>query len=136
VQAGFPQAKVLFMDPSLQEMEALAQVALKRLPQELLVHVDGVVIQVEEFPDRQTVRELNLQSRYDLLGLYRGVPIDQKSVTATPDDIDMIFMYRGPILDFWNETGEDLSHLVRHVLIHEIGHHFGLSDADMERIES
>jgi len=124
------------MDPSLQEMEALAQVALKRLPQELLVHVDGVVIQVEEFPDRQTVRELNLQSRYDLLGLYRGVPIDQKSVTATPDDIDMIFMYRGPILDFWNETGEDLSHLVRHVLIHEIGHHFGLSDADMERIES
>jgi predicted Zn-dependent protease with MMP-like domain len=121
--------------PSLEEMEILAAQALKTLPGELLVHVEGVVIRVEEFPDEETERALNLASPFDLLGLYRGVSIDRKSILATPDDVDMITLYRSPILDFWCESGEDLKHLVRHVLIHEIGHHFGLSDADMERIE-
>ncbi|MCG8508350.1 MAG: metallopeptidase family protein, partial [Rhodospirillales bacterium] len=64
-----------------------------------------------------------------------GVPLDQQSVSDTGDRIDMIFLYRSPILDYWCETGEDLTHVVRHVLIHEIGHHFGFSDADMDRIE-
>lgn len=121
--------------PSLEEMEILAAHALKTVPGELLVHVEGVVIRVEEFPDSETQGALELASPYDLLGLYRGVSLDQKSILATPDDVDMITLYRGPILDFWCESGEDLNHLVRHVLIHEIGHHFGLSDEDMERIE-
>ncbi len=121
--------------PSLEQIEAIAARALKTVPGELLAHVEGVVIRVEEFPDSETEDALGLASPYDLLGLYRGVSIDQKSIAATPDDIDMIYLYRAPILDFWCESGEDLEHLVRHVLIHEIGHHFGLSDDDMERIE-
>ena len=79
---------------------------------------------------------MKLESPYELLGLYRGVSLDEKSVSESPQDVDMIFLYRAPLLDYWCETGEDLSHLIRHVLIHEIGHHFGFSDADMEKIES
>ena len=79
---------------------------------------------------------MKLESPYELLGLYRGVSLDEKSVSESPQDVDMIFLYRTPLLDYWCETGEDLSHLIRHVLIHEIGHHFGFSDADMEKIES
>ena len=78
---------------------------------------------------------MGLDSPFDLLGLYRGVNIAHKSTAAIANDVDMIFIYRRPLLDYWCETGEDLKLLVRHVLIHEIGHHFGLSDDDMERIE-
>ncbi len=94
-----------------------------------------MAIRIEEFPDAETEREMGLESPFDLLGLYRGVSLDRKSVSDTPADVDMIFLYRRPILDYWCETGEDLTHIIRHVLIHEIGHHFGLSDEDMERIE-
>ncbi|MBL6933440.1 MAG: metallopeptidase family protein [Rhodospirillales bacterium] len=121
--------------PSLEEIESIAEAALNTVPKELLAHMDGLVIRVADFPDKDIVRELKLQSPFDLLGLYQGVSIDQKSISATPADVDMIFLYRRPILDYWGESGEELNHLVRHVLIHEIGHHFGLSDADMERIE-
>ena len=78
---------------------------------------------------------MGLDSPYDLLGLYRGVSLDRQSMTDTRAEIDMIFLYRASILDYWCESGEDLTHIVRHVLIHEIGHHFGFSDDDMERIE-
>ena len=122
--------------PSLGELEDIARQAFRRIPTELRRYADGVVIQVEDFPDAETERELRLESPFDLLGLYRGVSLDQKSVSETPADVDMIFLYRRPILDYWLESGEDLTHIVRHVLIHEIGHHFGLSDEDMERIES
>jgi len=122
--------------PGLDEIETIAAAALKTIPGVLLAHVDGVVIRIEEFPDEETERELGLESPFDLLGLYRGVSLDQKSVAEVASDIDMIFLYRRPILDMWCETGEDLHHIVRHVLIHEIGHHFGFSDADMDRIEA
>ena len=122
--------------PGLGAFEDIARQAFRRIPAELRRHADGVVIQVEEFPDAETERELRLESPFELLGLYRGVSLDQKSVSETPADVDMIFLYRRPILDYWSESGEDLTHIVRHVLIHEIGHHFGLSDEDMERIES
>jgi len=121
--------------PSLADMEEMAARAFASIPHELRRHVDGVAIRVEDFPDAETEREMGLQSPFDLLGLYRGVSLDQKSVAATPTDVDMIFLYRRPILDYWCETGEPLVHIVRHVLIHEVGHHFGLSDADMDRIE-
>ena len=122
--------------PDLAEMDAIAQGALATIPGELRHHVDGVVIRVEDFPDAHTEREMGLDSPFDLLGLYRGVSLDRKSVTETPEDVDMIFLYRRPLLDYWCETGEDLVHVVRHVLIHEIGHHFGFSDDDMQRIEN
>jgi predicted Zn-dependent protease with MMP-like domain len=79
---------------------------------------------------------MGLDSRFDLLGLYRGVALPLKSVSDPLPDIDMIYLYRRPILDYWYDTGGDLFDIVRHVLIHEIGHHFGFSDADMERIEN
>jgi len=122
--------------PTLEEIEAMAEDALATIPVPLLRHVGNVVIRVEEFPDAETEREMELESPFDLLGLYRGVDLTRKSVGDQPGDLDMIFLYRRPILDFWIETGEDLAHLVRHVLIHEIGHHFGFSDDDMEALEA
>ena len=121
--------------PTLDDLEAIGRAALKTVPHELRRHVRNVVIRVEEFPDEETEAEMGLESPFDLLGLYRGVSLHRKSTLATPQDVDMIFLYRRPILDYWCETGEDLSALVRNVLIHEIGHHFGLSDDDMERLE-
>jgi predicted Zn-dependent protease with MMP-like domain len=121
--------------PALADIEALAERALGAIPPELKQHLGPVVIRVEEFPDRETERQMGLESPFNLLGLYRGVALPQKSVGDPLPQIDMVFLYRRPILDYWCETGEDLEHVVRHVLIHEIGHHFGFSDADMERIE-
>ncbi len=122
--------------PSLDDLEAMALCAMKTIPAELARHVHDVVIQVRDFPDRETERETGLKSPFDLLGLYQGVSLDRKSVAWTATDQDRIFLYRRPILDYWCEEGGDLAHIVRHVIIHEIGHHFGLSDAAMERIES
>jgi len=124
------------MPPSLDDMEIIAARAFRTIPDELARHVTNVMIQVEDFPDRETEGEMKLESPFDLLGLYQGVSLDQKSVSEIPVDQDRIFLYRRPILDYWCESGEDLTHIVRHVLIHEIGHHFGLSDDDMERIEA
>jgi len=123
------------MPPNLDQMEAIAARELKTVPGELRRHIKGVVIRVEEFPDDDVMADLGLETPFDLLGLYQGVSLDRKSVSEPAADIDMIFLYRRPILDYWAESGEDLTLLIRHVLIHEIGHHFGLSDADMERIE-
>ena len=124
------------LPPSLADLEDLAHRALKTIPGELLRHTRDVVIRVDDFPDAETEREMGLESPFDLLGLYRGVPIGEKGTGYTPHDVDMIFLYRRPLLDYWCETEEDLEHLIRHVMIHEIGHHFGLSDEDMERIEA
>ena len=85
--------------------------------------------------DDETLDDLGLDTPFDLLGLYRGVSLDKKE-GALIDDVDMVFLYRRPILDYWCETGEPLARIVTHVLIHEIGHHFGFSDADMEAIEA
>jgi predicted Zn-dependent protease with MMP-like domain len=78
---------------------------------------------------------MELESPFDILGLYRGIALPHKSVVDTQAHVDMVFLYRRPILDYWCETDEDLAAVVRHVLIHEIGHHLGFSDEDMERIE-
>jgi len=118
------------------DIEALAQSALTTIPERLKRHVGNVIIRVDEFPDEDTEREMELESPFDILGLYRGVGMPYKSVIDPLPSIDMIFLYRRPILDYWCETGDDLYRVVRHVLIHEIGHHFGFSDADMDRIEA
>lgn len=122
--------------PSLADMEIMARRAFEQIPPELTAHVAGVVIRVDDFPDAETEREMELESPFDLLGLYRGVALQDKSISDAPQDVDMIFLYRRPILDYWCENEEDLQHLIRHVLIHEIGHHFGLSDEDMEALET
>ncbi len=122
--------------PTLAEIEALATRALGVIPRRLKRHLGPVVIRVEEFPDAETEAEMELESPFDLLGLYRGTALPWKSVSDPRPQLDMIFLYRRPILDYWCETGDDLFAVVRHVLIHEIGHHFGFSDADMERIEN
>jgi len=122
--------------PTLADIEALAQRALTTIPERLKRHVGAVVIRVDEFPDEDTEREMGLESPFDILGLYRGVGMPYKSVSDPQLSIDMIFLYRRPILDYWCETGDNLYRVVRHVLIHEIGHHFGFSDADMDRIEA
>ena len=122
--------------PTIADLEAVAREAFAGVPGQLRRFVQNVAIRVEDFPDDETLEDLECDSPFDLLGLYRGVDLTQKSVLDTPEDIDRIYLYRRPILDYWCETGEDLTHIVRHVLIHEIGHHFGLSDDDMERIEA
>ena len=121
--------------PSLSDLESIAQEALTAIPDQLRRHLNDVVIRVDDFPDDETMEEMELESPFDLLGLYRGVDLPRRSVLAQSEDIDMIFVYRRPILDYWCEMEEDLVRVVRHVLIHEIGHHFGFSDEDMERIE-
>ena len=125
-----------YLPPSLSEIEELAQRALAGIPVRLKRHLGPLVIRVEEFPDEETEAAMGLDSPFDILGLYRGVALPRKSVSDPRPDFDIVFLYRRPILDYWCETGEDLAHLVRHVLIHEIGHHFGFSDEDMERIEA
>ncbi len=122
--------------PSLADIEALAERALGTIPQELKRHLGNVVIHVDEFPDEEVEEEMELESPFDILGLYRGVSLPHKSVSSTRVESDMVFLYRRPILDYWCETGEDLYRLVRNVLIHEIGHHFGFSDDDMDRLEA
>ncbi len=121
--------------PTLADIEDLANRALGTIPGRLKKHLGAVLIRVEEFPDEETEEAMELDSPFDILGLYRGVALPHKSVSDPRADVDMIFLYRRPILDYWCETGEDLGLVVRHVLIHEIGHHFGFSDEDMERIE-
>ena len=129
------QIKPEMTPPTLAELEALARHALATIPEQLARHVREVVIRVEDFPDEATEKEMDLEDPFELLGLYRGTPLGAKSVTYAQPNIDMIHLYRRPILDFWCETGEPLDRVVRHVLIHEIGHHFGFSDEDMERLE-
>lgn len=122
--------------PSLDDIARIARAQLARIPEPFRRHFRDVVVHVDELCDEETEREMELESPFELLGLYRGVSLDRKSVGAGGEDLDMIFLYRRAILDYWCETGEDLQRIVRHVLIHEFGHHLGLSDDDMERIES
>ena len=122
--------------PDLDQIATLARAALATIPPEFRSHVRDVVIRVDNFPDEDTCREMELRSPFDLLGLYRGLPLEAKGDNPPVSDVDMIFLYRRPILEYCFETGEDLSDIIRHVLVHEIDHHFGLSDEDMERIET
>lgn len=122
--------------PSLADIEALAADAWDRLPSEFRQLCRDIVFQVEDFATDDVLDELDIESPFDLMGLYRGVSLDRKSVLDQALEPDMVFLYRRAILDYWAESDETLGHLVTHVLVHEIGHHFGLSDADMEAIEA
>ena len=122
--------------PDLAEIERLAEKALATIPPELARHAKDIVLRVEDFCDEETEREMGLEGPFELMGLYRGIDMMRDSTATVRTQPDMIFLYRRPLLDYWCESGEDLFHIVRHVMIHEIGHHFGFSDDDMERIET
>jgi predicted Zn-dependent protease with MMP-like domain len=122
--------------PTLAEIEALATDAWDRLPGEFRELCRDIVFRVEDFATDEILDEMGIEDAFDLMGLYKGVSLDRKSVLDQSTEPDMVFLYRRPILDYWSEGDETLGHLVAHVLIHEIGHHFGLSDADMEAIEN
>ncbi|WP_439547524.1 metallopeptidase family protein [Sandarakinorhabdus sp.] len=124
------------MAPTLADIERLAQAAVERLPDLFRQHLGGVVLRIEDFPDETVMAEMGLETPWDLLGLYWGRHVGMKGDVPTGALPDMIFLYRRPLLDLWAEGDESLEGLVTHVLVHEVGHHFGLSDADMDAIEA
>jgi predicted Zn-dependent protease with MMP-like domain len=120
--------------PSLAEVEALAIAAYERLPQKFRALCDGLVIHVEDFPSKDVLKDMQA-AEFDLLGLFQGIGLPFQSESAPAQFPNMVWLYRRPILDYWAEHDETLGAIITHVLVHEIGHHFGLSDADMEAIE-
>lgn len=128
-------AKQATYAPDLETIEALARAALERLPAAFRVHLDDVVIRVEDFAEAAILDEMGIEDPFELTGLYSGRPLGDKSSMESGALPDMIHLYRRPLLDEWVETGVSLEALVTHVLVHEVGHHFGLSDADMHALE-
>ncbi|MDP4023260.1 metallopeptidase family protein [Methylobacterium sp. NEAU 140] len=122
--------------PDLAAIEALAEAAFAALPEDFRRLCAGVAIHVEDFPDADTLAEMGCETEFDLLGLFRGVGLAQGGDLVTGQMPNAVWLYRRPLLDYWAEYDETLGDLVTHVLVHEIGHHFGLSDDDMARIEA
>lgn len=123
--------------PSIDELAALADRAFQRLPAQFREMAGDVVIHVDDFADEEVLDELGIQDAFELTGLYQGVDLRRRSILDPVPEVSRVFLYRRPILDEWAERGDvTLERLVEHVLIHEIGHHFGLSDADIEAIEA
>lgn len=122
--------------PDLADIELIAREVYVTIPKVLRDRVSDVVIRVEEFPDDEVIEEMDLDTPFDLLGLYQGVSLDRQSTWDLPRTPDTIHLYRRPLLDYWCEVGETLDDVIRHVLIHEIGHHFGFSDEDMDAIDA
>ncbi len=133
--ASDPLAWQRIKAPSLAELEVLAGEVFRRLPRKFRDLCGGLVIQVDDFPRDEVLDEMQADSEFDLLGLFQGVGLPFRSESAAVQMPNMIWLYRRPILDYWAEHDETLGAIVRHVLVHEIGHHFGLSDADMAAIE-
>lgn len=124
------------LPPSEADIAALAERALTAIPARLARHMSNVGIMIEDMPDEGTLREMDIDSGWDLTGLYRGTPLNRRSVDDIARLPDTILLYRLPILLEWLETGEELGHLVQSVVVHEIAHHFGFSDAEIEAIEA
>ncbi|MBB3145592.1 putative Zn-dependent protease with MMP-like domain [Phyllobacterium trifolii] len=124
------------LSPSLGEIESLAIEAYAHLPETFRALCGDITIQVSEFPDDQIIEDMGLESPFDLLGLFEGTGIGERFSLQTGEQPNRITIYRRAVLDYWAEYEEALGDIVAHILIHEIGHHFGLSDEDMERIEA
>jgi predicted Zn-dependent protease with MMP-like domain len=122
--------------PNLVQFEAIARAAYDKLPARFRELTNDVVIRVEEFPTDDVLESLGIKSPFGLLGLYHGVDLPHQSVLDVTTMPEMIFLYRRPILDYWAEHDDPLGAIITHVLVHEIGHHFGLSDNDMAGIEA
>ena len=121
--------------PSADEMEAIARRALDGLPEPFAGHLRDVVLLVEEFADDETLDAMAIEDPFDLTGIYEGVPLTERSVDQSGTLPDQIRLFRRAILDEWASGEDSLEHLVSHVLVHEVGHHFGLSDEDMHALE-
>ena len=121
--------------PSLDDFELLARDAFASLPEEFRALVDGIMFVVQDFPDEDVIKDMELESEFEILGLFQGPDLAARESNVGVPDPTMILLYHRPILDYWAEHHEKLGDIVRHVLIHEIGHHFGLSDVEMEGIE-
>jgi predicted Zn-dependent protease with MMP-like domain len=121
--------------PSIEDITVMAERALAAIPPHLASHMQNVTVVVEDQADEETLREMQIESAWDLTGLYRGVPLTERSVLDPVRQPDRIFLYREAILLEWIETGEDLYCLVRNVVVHEVAHHFGFSDSDIAAIE-
>ena len=129
-------ARTFGIAPSSNEIEAIARVALVSLPAPFAEHLRHVVLLVEDFADPATLDALGIADPFELSGIYEGIPVGEKSVSHSGAMPDRIRLFRRPILDEWAERGDEtLEHLVTHVLIHEVGHHFGLSDEDIHALE-
>ena len=122
--------------PRLEDIEIMAREEFARLPPEFRALCDDLVIRVEDFASEDVLTRMRIDDPFDLLGLFEGVGLPFRSHTDVTTMPNMIWLYRRPMLDYWAEHDETLGAVVSHVLIHEIGHHFGLSDADMEAIEA
>ena len=122
--------------PTLREFENLVEAAWRLIPEEFRGLAKDILIRIEDFASDEVLRSLGIENEFDLMGLYQGVSLEHKSVMDVAQEPDTVVLYRRPILDYWADSDETLGALVTHVLIHEIGHHFGLSDADMEAIEA
>ncbi len=121
--------------PSLAELEVLAGEMFRQLPKAFRDLCAGLVVQVDDFPTDEVLESMKAETEFDLLGLFEGVGLASRSESTPMQMPNMVWLYRRPILDYWAEHDETLGDIVRHVLVHEIGHHFGLSDDDMEAIE-
>jgi len=121
--------------PSGEEIGALARRSLRALPAPFADHLADVVLTVEDFADEGTLRAMQIDDPFDLTGIYEGIPLTERSVEQSGTLPDRVRLFRRPILDEWADGDDTLEHLVTHVLIHEVGHHFGLSDEDMHALE-
>ncbi|HUG61948.1 MAG TPA: metallopeptidase family protein [Methylomirabilota bacterium] len=125
------------MAPDLDDFEALAAKAFAELPEAFRSLCGDIEIRIDDFPDERSLRSLGLESEFDLLGLFHGVGLAHRSANPPTGGLpNRVWLYRRPILDYWAEHEEPLGAVVTHVLIHEIGHHFGLSDDDIDAIEA
>lgn len=131
-----PQAMRRFgTPPSADEIEAIARAALASLPEPFAGPLRDVVLIIEDFADEETLEGLGIEEPFDLTGIYEGIPLTERSVEQSGTLPDRIRLFRRPILDEWASGDDSLEHLVAHVLVHEVGHHFGLSDEDMHALE-
>ena len=124
------------LPPGADEIAAIADEAISMIPDTLKARVEGIAILVTEFPEDDVLDSLDIEHAFGLLGLYQGISLDQASGHDVHEDLNRIYLYRRPLLDAWAEGDDTLEDLVRNTIIHEIGHHFGLTDDDMERLES
>ena len=134
--ASHPQALRGLTAPSLADLEALAIAAFARLPEQFRALCRDLVIQVDDFPTDEVIERMEAETEFDLLGLFQGVGLPFRSEAISGQMPNMIWLYRRPILDYWAEHEETLGAIIAHVLVHEIGHHFGLSDDDIAAIEA
>ena len=132
---SFAMARRFDQSPTLEEIEAIARAALAGLPEPFAAHLGDILLTVEELADEELLAEMGIEHPLDLTGVYEGIPIGERSVEHNGTLPDRIRLFRRAILEEWIEEGENLEHLLRHILIHEVGHHFGFSDEDLHALE-